>query len=198
VVRTLVFVLAILALAASAAQATPLPQPRPGIVVATTERLCLARAIYVEARGQSYYGRLIAGYTLKRRAELNRSDLGGASICTVAHAKTRDGKRQYSGMTDLDAFVASDRVGWEQSLEAADFVLSGFRPGHPWREAIYFLVPEKSGLGNNCWFQRRLLEIGWVQDHLFYREPVDDRERLTLKSKELSPECAKKNDVARR
>lgn len=180
-----------LAGAAALPKHPPTPKPRPNVVIANTERLCLARVIYTEARNQIYHGQVMVGYTVKRRKELNRPDLGGNTYCGVAHARLDDGTKQYSGINRSDAFAADDKKAWATALRAADHVLGGFRPYYPWSEVTYYLAPESSDPANRCWFAKGLMEVGWLGGHRFYREPTQ-LDKLVLKISDLPPECEKK------
>ncbi len=205
-VRTLAVSLAILGMSAMQATAkprvilsvkvvkgVPMPKPRPNIVTANTERLCMARAIYAEARNQPRLGRLLVGYSVKRRSQAARREFGGAGICKVISAKTSSGRSQYSGISASDTFIAENRQAWDEALSGADELLAGYyQPEHPWSEVMYYLNPNASDAEGRCWFRRQLVEVGWFKDHLFYREPADDRERLTLLSQDLPIECLKK------
>lgn len=198
-VRTLIAAGAAMAIHVSGtAHAVPLPKPRPHIVVADTPRLCLARLIYAEAGNQPYIGKLLVGYSVKRRAEIGRRDFGGTTICGVAYAKTGLGTLQYSGMTESPAFIVGDRESWRIAQKAADLVLGGYRPLYEWAEATYFINPEFAGRRGKCWFERQLIELGWFEDHLFYREPRGDEEKLRLLLREPSEECRNEKRIALR
>jgi spore germination cell wall hydrolase CwlJ-like protein len=185
--RTSVLVAAVAAIfCATAAEAIPLPRPRPNIVTFSSDRMCMASAMYKEARDQRHVGQLFVGNSIRRRAELNRPDLGGNSICGVV---CYDG--QYDGVRCARGWVPKETAAWQEALKAADKVLSGYRPSFPWSEAIYYLKPEESGTRSRCWFAKALVEVGWLKDHLFYREPLPE-EAERLKKRTLPPECSSK------
>lgn len=170
----------------------PFPKPRPVIIVVplTSDRLCMASVIYTEARNHSYMGQMLVGYSVKRRASLDRADFGGPTVCDVVCAKAQNGRSQYSGMRDAcpKSWVAHNRKAWKASLKAADHVLAGYQPSYPWSEVMYYLSPEDSDAGGWCWFLRKLVPVGWNQNHLFFREP-SIAERALLEKQRLPVQC---------
>jgi hypothetical protein len=124
-------------------------------------------------------------------------------MCGVAFHRTilRSGKVrwQYDGMKGAEPWRPKDERAWEQSLKDADKVLSGsFKPEWPWKEAVYYLDPPNSGVENRCWFERDLVPVGWLGSHLFYREPISEKERQDLKVQDVREECRKRIRVAKK
>ena len=177
----------------------PLPRPRP-LFVKDEPRTCLARIIHTEARNQSMLGQLLVGYTAKRRAELNRKgDFGGRELCAVAHHKrTVRGvlTRQYDGVSDETTWVPKDPAAYQRSLAIADRVLAGYRPSGPWVDAVYYVNPQEAGDRGWCWFATKLVAVGWMSDHLFFREPHSEEDREFLKGLAV-PECPNKKIAAK-
>lgn len=164
----------------------------------------LARAIYVEARGEPFMGRLLVGHSIVRRSQLNRPMWGGGTIRGVVCHQTRyaGGKvvRQYSGIKNCTgSWKASDAEVWKRSLREAKLVLEGFiTPQAPWRDAVYYMDPRYSSEEAKCWFTRDLVVVGWYQRHLFYREPAGAEEKKMLSEQTLSPECQARIKVAKK
>lgn len=175
------------------------------------EHRCLARVIYVEARGESNEGQKLVAYVAMLRAKRGLKAEGGATICGVINKKSvrtvtvDTGKklvshtvvrRQFSGIKgnnepkDMRAWVKA----WANALE----VLEGrFVPEGDLRFATHYIEPTSASAEGRCWFKRNLIAINWEGNHLFYREPTQ-KEKEILKSVSADAECSNKQLVASR
>ena len=144
-----------------------LPKPRPHFVDMTNPVNCLARAVYVEARGESDYGQLMVAYVIRYRTLLDLPGTGGRTLCKAIYAKA-----QVNGVSGK-TWAPDDMFAWGVALAMADEVLSGrFDPVGELHYATFYLRPEKSSLRGKCWFENKLRPIAWVGNHLFYRQPL--------------------------
>jgi spore germination cell wall hydrolase CwlJ-like protein len=123
--------------------------------------------VYTEARGESDEGQHTVAYVAYMRALLDLPGYGGPTPCGVALAN-----KQFDGIRGT-AFVPKEPLAWQKALIVAHMVLTKrFVPEGELRFATYYLAPKDASKTGWCWFKRNLIPIGWVGQHLFYREPL--------------------------
>jgi len=167
-------------------RAVPLPKPRL-LIDMSNPRNCLARAVYVEARGEPLDGQLMVGYVIRYRTLLDSPGFGGRVICKAIYAKA-----QIDGIKGK-AWAPGELNAWQVALAVAGEVMSGrFVPAGELRYATHYLRPEKSGVAGKCWFESTLKPIAWVGNHLFYREPLPYEKHALHPSFDCSQQVAKR------
>lgn len=151
-----------------------------------SELECLAKNIYFEGRFESELGqRLIAHVTLQRQRE-NSLRFGRPTICSVVYQKTTSDRgritAQFSWTLMPEAgHTPKDKVLWKRALQLAKEVRSGaWVPEDRFAGAKWYMNQKKSARRNICWFRTTLVSVGSEGNHEFFREPINDRERLTL------------------
>lgn len=175
------------------------------------EHACLARVIYVEARGESNEGQKLVAYVAMLRAKRGLKSEGGSTICGVINKKSvrtvtvDTGKklvtrtvvrRQFSGIKG--ASEHKEMRAWVKAWANALDVLEGrFVPDGDLRYATHYIEPTSASAEGRCWFKRNLIAINWEGNHLFYREPTQ-KEKEILKSVSADAECTNKQLVASR
>ncbi len=163
----------------------------------------LAKNVYWEAvvaREPELSARMVAHVT-SVRAQTKRKVWGGADIHAVVYAR----KSKASGAivcqfswTCLDAAKREPAIPgfWNLSLRIAKEELKGkFVPPAHLVGATNYLNPDAPVRGirkNICWFKTSLVELGKAENesqHVFYREPKNERERNALPKKKDVEEC---------
>lgn len=126
----------------------------------TSERDCLTRVIYHEARGESIRGMTAVGMTVMNRVRDSRYP---STICSVAHQKT--GRQcQYTWACDKRiARARVDPVQWERCERVTDLILAEW-VDDPTRGATHFHVKTLQ----NDW-RKRYKTAGVIDNHVFYR-----------------------------
>ncbi len=147
--------------------AVPLPKPRPHFVDMTVPLNCLARAVYVEARGEQDEGQLMVAYVIYYRTLLDLPGTGGRELCKAIYTKA-----QIDGIKGA-VWAPDDERAWDVALAAADEVLyRGYDPGGELHYATHYLRAEQSGAKGKAWFDAKVKPIGCVGKHLFSRLPL--------------------------
>ncbi|HWB34303.1 MAG TPA: cell wall hydrolase [Candidatus Paceibacterota bacterium] len=127
----------------------------------------MALNVYHEARGENELGQMMVAYVTLMRAEDNRSMWGGHTILGVVFKK-----KQFS-WTDDPKIAKSLPHGpaWDKALAVATWVAMGFfEPPDVLVEARYYLNPATADHQNLCLMATRLIQVGIVGNHRFYRE----------------------------
>jgi spore germination cell wall hydrolase CwlJ-like protein len=152
---------------AASAEAGPFVRPPYGETfghVSTSERDCLRRAVYYEARGEP-----IAGQIAVAQVVLNRVMSGRwrSSICGVVHQGAERGRKcQFSFACQTSLLSAPWGQAWQQSMWVADEVLDNGAWLREMREATHFHRPDL----NPVW-TRGLKKIRRIGSHVFYTTP---------------------------
>jgi spore germination cell wall hydrolase CwlJ-like protein len=130
---------------------------------ASAERLCLAQAIYYEARNQPVTGRLAVADVVLNRTEDHRFP---STICGVVFQGV--GKSyacQFSFACDGSMDRPREAAAWKEAEKLADIVLKGFRPAVTGFATFYhakYVDPS---------WASRYDETQVIGDHIFYRLP---------------------------
>jgi spore germination cell wall hydrolase CwlJ-like protein len=133
--------------------------------------VCLAQAIYFEARGETPEGQLAVG-----RVVLNRvaSEAYPDTICDVVYQNAERANRcQFSFACDGKPEIASERAAWGDALDEAGRLV-----------ACKAACPDRSLFSDPLWrsthFHANYVSPGWASGlawtgqigrHLFYRDP---------------------------
>jgi spore germination cell wall hydrolase CwlJ-like protein len=128
-----------------------------------TPMMCMAIAIFFEARDQEYDGKLAVGFVIETRVESSRFP---DDVCSVvnqpkAFSYTHDGLSDNPEMYDTHF----DQLAWEVSQRAAhvimsentDFTISATHYHASWMDTFPKWAP-------------KIEFVGEVGDHLFYYE----------------------------
>jgi spore germination cell wall hydrolase CwlJ-like protein len=127
-----------------------------------TERDCLRRAVYYEARGEPVAGQIAVAQVVLNRVKLGR---WGSSICRVIHQGVNRGKQCQFSFACRSWLAPPRGAAWQQAMWVADEVLGDGAWLREMSEATHFhrhdLAP--------AW-RRALKEIGRIGAHVFYAE----------------------------
>lgn len=125
---------------------------------------CLAEAIYFEARGESTAGQLAVAEVILNRVD---SDAYPGTICgVVRQGADRPSGCQFSYQCDGKPEVIRDRRAFMKAGKIAHLVLEG-RPRTLTENATHFHTT-----GVRPTWARRLVNVGRIGDHVFYRMPA--------------------------
>jgi len=129
--------------------------------VFSKHELCLAQAVYFEARGEPLIGQVaIAEVVLNRVANPKYP----ATVCEVVFQNQKRRNRcQFSFACDGKSDRPRDLAAWERSLKVVALVMAGERSGVAKKATHYhasYVTPRWS---------RRLSKVGEVGRHIFYR-----------------------------
>lgn len=157
------------------------------------QKKCLVQNIYFEGRGESYFGQAMIAHVTLNRVRANQSYWGGKTICGVVRHPN-----MFSWYSELDDHEMYDEVARQVAEFIADYVLDGrFTPPTELVDADHYLNPETAERKNLCWFRTKLLELGSVERHDYYRSPRNILES-SLASIQDAPACRKRKQIAKR
>ena len=129
--------------------------------VFTRQELCLAQAVYFEARGEPLIGQVaIAEVILNRVSSRRYPDSACKVVFQNKHMKNRC---QFSFACDGKSDRPRDITSWEQSLKVVALVMAGERSGVARRATHYhasYVDPHS---------RKSLAKVGEVGRHIFYR-----------------------------
>ncbi|WP_169568494.1 cell wall hydrolase [Sneathiella limimaris] len=129
--------------------------------VFTRQELCLAQAVYFEARGEPLLGQVaIAEVVLNRIASKRYPNTACKVVFQNQHMKNRC---QFSFACDGKTDRPRDIKSWEQALKVVSLVLSGERSGVARQATHYhasYVAPR---------WRKHLDKVGEVGRHIFYR-----------------------------
>ncbi len=132
--------------------------------VFTRQELCLAQAVYFEARGEPLIGQVaIAEVILNRVASARYPDTACKVVFQNKHLKNRC---QFSFACDGKSDRPRDIRSWEHSLKVVALVMAGERSGVARRATHYhasYVAPR---------WRKSLDKVGEVGRHIFYRKGV--------------------------
>jgi len=153
---------------------TPLPKPAaalaaaigPAVPVADSEMVCLAEAVYYEARGESPEGQRAVAEVVARRSTDPRYP---NSICGVVYqdAHRRNGCQFSFACDGKKRSARRDRAAWSEAVNIAADELTG--PGRlvdTSRGATHFHTTKV----RPSW-SRRFVRTVQIGNHIFYRQP---------------------------
>ncbi|MEM9838587.1 MAG: cell wall hydrolase [Pseudomonadota bacterium] len=125
------------------------------------DRLCMAQAIYYEARNQDALGRLaVADVVLNRVADKRFPN----TICGVVFQGAKKGRGcQFSFACDGSMKKARENRSWEQAEALADLIFRGFRP--PLTRFATFYHADYV----DPYWAKVFDETTVIGDHIFYR-----------------------------
>ncbi|GAB4361494.1 MAG: hypothetical protein Kow0026_24620 [Oricola sp.] len=139
-----------------------IPSDAAASPVSRAEKLCLATAIYFEARGESERGQKgVAQVILNRVAEDSYPD----TICGVVFQnKSRRNACQFSFACDGKPDKASDPKAWKNALHVADEVLGGRNLVQNIRTATHYHATYVSP-----YWAPKMERLSRIGRHIFYR-----------------------------
>lgn len=136
------------------------------VKLADSERLCLAQAIYHEARGESREGQLAVANVIINRAFSKKYP---STICGVVFQNADKGryKCQFTFACDGRSDVGTERTAWNRSVQLADTAFREFQrgdsPGVLPKSALFYHTTKVAPNWSNSF--RRVAAIG---SHIFY------------------------------
>ncbi|WP_421761362.1 cell wall hydrolase [Devosia sp.] len=136
------------------------------VKLADSERLCLAQAIYHEARGESQEGQLAVANVIINRAMSKKYP---TTICGVVFQNADKGhnKCQFTFACDGRSDMGTERTAWNRSLKLADLAFHEFqqgdRPGVIPNSALFYHTTSVAPSWSNTF--KRVASIG---SHIFY------------------------------
>jgi spore germination cell wall hydrolase CwlJ-like protein len=141
------------------------PTPKK-IKLAESERLCLAQAIYHEARGESKDGQMAVANVIINRAFSKKYP---STICGVVFQNADKGKYkcQFTFACDGRSDMGTERAAWNRSIKMAETAFHEFqqgeRPGVIPNSALYYHTTSVAPKWSNTF--HRVASIG---SHVFY------------------------------
>jgi spore germination cell wall hydrolase CwlJ-like protein len=128
----------------------------------TREEMCIAQAVYFEARGEPLVGQVaIAEVILNRIVDARYPD----TACEVVYQNQhRRHKCQFSFACDGQSDRPRNTQSWEKALKIVALVMEGERSGIAKRATHYH-----ASYVNPRW-SAHLSKLGQVGSHIFYRE----------------------------
>ena len=136
------------------------------VKLANSERLCLAQAIYHEARGESQEGQLAVANVIINRAMSKKYP---TTICGVVFQNADKGhnKCQFTFACDGRSDAGTERAAWNRSLKLADLAFHEFqdgdRPGVIPNSALFYHTTSVAPSWSHTF--KRVASIG---SHVFY------------------------------
>jgi len=141
--------------------------------VAASERACLARAVYYEARGEAYEGQVAVAQVVLNRA---RSVKWPATICGVVNQGVERGEKCQFSFACF-AHVEPSGPMWEQAQTIAEQAVAG----HAWlREALDATYYHATNVAP-VW-RLGLVATGTIGSHIFYRDGLGLRAAIGAKA----------------
>jgi hypothetical protein len=132
---------------------------------AAGERACLAKAIYHEARGETYEGQVAVGQVIANRTRLKGWP---DTICGVVHQGADRGEKcQFSFVCRTNLSEPSGEL-WDQAKVIAEAVLSGNAWLREAMDATHYHTVQVAPI-----WRLNLTPIRTVGSHIFYRETDD-------------------------
>jgi spore germination cell wall hydrolase CwlJ-like protein len=126
------------------------------------ERACLAKAIYHEARGETYEGQVAVGQVIANRTRLKGWP---DTICGVVHQGADRGEKcQFSFVCRLHLSEPSGEL-WDQAKVIAEAVLAGNAWLRETMDATHYHTVQVAPI-----WRLNLTPIRTVGSHIFYRE----------------------------
>ena len=140
--------------------------------VSAAEKACLARAIYFEARGESFEGQVAVAQVVLNRA---RSRKWPSTLCRVVYQGIERGEKcQFSFACMRHTEPSGDL--WDEAQAIAEQAVTG----HAWlREAVEATYYHATSVAP-VW-RVGLVATGTIGSHVFYRDPNGLREASAAK-----------------
>lgn len=149
------------------------------VSVGAGERLCLARAIYYEARGEAIEGQIAVAQVILNRA---RSVKWPDTICGVVNQGMERGEKcQFSFACSHHAGEPSGEA-WDQARLLADQAVGGQAWLREMLEATHYHTTSVAPV-----WRLNLVTLGTVGTHVFYREGWGLRAATTVKPPSAQP-----------
>jgi len=149
------------------AQNDYVPTPKK-VKLADSERLCLAQAIYHEARGETVDGQMAVANVIINRAFSKKYP---STICGVVFQNADRGKYkcQFTFACDGRSDMGTERAAWNRSIKLAERAFAEFqqgdRPGVIPNSALYYHTTAVAPKWSHTF--RRVASIG---SHVFYSQ----------------------------
>jgi len=162
--------------------------PAEDLPISRKDQKCLGSLITTEAGDQSKLGKYAVGFTVLNRMKLNRSDLGGNTVCGVVTYKTtskRHGVRwQYDGLRHPPKLLTEATI---EDLDIAADILRGRVKPQGWlSRALYYKYPKYAKGEGGKWFDG-LAPLGIIGVHHFFTENPRKTEPVYEASSEGNP-----------
>lgn len=127
----------------------------PAVPLDKQEVMCMAKAVYFEARGEDITGQMAVAAVVKHRMEHPRYP---KTACGVVLQRA-----QFS--PDIKTRTPRDREAWALAVEVAAFTLAGYLTD-PVPGALYFHSDEQPG-----WAKKEtIVNVAQIGGHQFYGE----------------------------
>ena len=120
-----------------------------------TQQLCVAKAVYFEARGEKDQGKYAVAHVVMNRAKLNKYN---NDPCKVVHDSC-----QFSWKCDKKSDVPTDQEAWGDSILVAATVMMGYNRDNT-AGATYF----HSKKVRPSW-RKEFVRTATIGKHVFYR-----------------------------
>jgi spore germination cell wall hydrolase CwlJ-like protein len=143
------------------------PTPRK-VKLADDEKLCLAQAIYHEARGESREGQLAVANVIINRAMSKKYP---STICGVVFQNAEKGryKCQFTFACDGRSDLGRERAAWNRSMQMAEDAFyefqKGERPGVVPSSALYYHTTAVAPR-----WSRTFNRVAAIGSHIFYAQ----------------------------
>jgi spore germination cell wall hydrolase CwlJ-like protein len=138
------------------------------VKLADSERMCLAQAIYHEARGESVDGQMAVANVIINRAFSKKYP---TTICGVVFQNADRGKYkcQFTFACDGRSDIGTERAAWSRSVKMAEDAFAAFqqgeRPGVVPNSVLFYHTTAVAPKWSNSF--RRVAAIG---SHIFYSQ----------------------------
>lgn len=136
-----------------------------------SERMCLARAIYYEARGEEMAGQIAVAQVVLNRA---RSKKWPDTICGVINQGVARGEKCQFSYACFTHLTPPNGPMWEQAQQVADQALSGQAWLRELVEATYYHTVTVAPV-----WRTNLTAIATIGTHVFYRDGNGLRENAS-------------------
>ncbi len=127
------------------------------------ERTCLARAIYFEARGEPYDGKVAVAQVIMNRA---RSKKWPATICGVVHQGEQRGEKCQFSYVCFDNLSAPSGESWDEAKLIAEQAVNGQGYLRELEHATHYHTTSVKPV-----WREKLDRLSTIGSHIFYAEP---------------------------
>jgi spore germination cell wall hydrolase CwlJ-like protein len=135
------------------------------IIYDESDIICLAVAMYHEARGEKYVGMRAVGHAILNR-DRNR---GFGNLCRTvyqpAHPKGHYSQCSFSFACDNKSDYIKNKKSWNSAYEIAYGLVNGYYPFSSVGEADHYLV---CNIRHRIWWTKHMAFITKVGRHCFY------------------------------
>ena len=128
-----------------------------------TPTMCLAIAIYFEARGEPIEGQVAVAEVILNRLASDRREFKGDTVCGIIKQKGHFSFVPKSG----ELTIPTHSVSWENSQNVAEAVVSGYSDGLV-DDALFYANPAAT---DRLAWTKGLDDMGYVGNHKFWRYP---------------------------